>query len=134
MKISNYRFKIKELVEELNGGKIRLVILSSNIYTRNSKWGKLFLTTMSAVAEMERNLINEKQRNGIAIAKEKGKYKGRVKKYHSKHAGMKHALDMYHSQNYTVKEITEITSVSRSALYRALNEENENREPTQGGI
>ncbi|MGM0877480.1 MAG: hypothetical protein ACQEWV_22775 [Bacillota bacterium] len=36
---------------------------------------------MSAVAEMERSLIKEKQRNGVAIAKSKGKYSGRVKKY-----------------------------------------------------
>ncbi|MED3564446.1 recombinase family protein [Bacillus xiapuensis] len=126
--------QLLELVEELNERNIHLVILSPNIDTRDEIWGKLFLTIMSAVAEMERSLIKEKQRNGIAIAKEKGKYKGRVKKYHSKHAGMKHALDLYHSQNYTVKEITEITSVSRSALYRALNEENEKRELTQGGI
>jgi predicted DNA-binding protein YlxM (UPF0122 family) len=52
----------------------------------------------------------------------------RVKKYHSKHAGMKHALELYNSGNYTVKEITEITSVSRSALYRALKEEEKAKE------
>jgi DNA invertase Pin-like site-specific DNA recombinase len=91
--------QLLELVEELNERNIHLVILSPNIDTRDEIWGKLFLTIMSAVAEMERNLIKEKQRNGIALAKEKGKYRGRVKKYHSKHAGMKHALDLFHSQN-----------------------------------
>ncbi|MGZ4159900.1 MAG: recombinase family protein [Neobacillus sp.] len=115
--------QLLKLVEELNSRNIHFVILSPNIDTRDEIWGKLFLTIMSAIAEMERSLIKEKQRNGIAVAKEKGKYLGRPKKFTSKHAGLKHALELYHSQNYTVKQITEITSVSRSALYRALKEE-----------
>ncbi|MFC0274995.1 recombinase family protein [Metabacillus herbersteinensis] len=87
------------LVDELRLRNIHLVLLSPNIDTRDEIWGKLFLTIMSAVAEMERSLIKEKQRNGVAIAKSQGKYKGRVKKYHSKHSGMNHALDLYRSGN-----------------------------------
>ena len=115
--------QLLQLVEELNQKGIHLVILSPNIDTRDEIWGKLFLTIMSAVAEMERSLIKEKQRNGIALAKESGKYRGRVRKYSEKHAGMKHALELYHSGKYTVKEVCEITSVSRSALYRELKKQ-----------
>ena len=67
------------LVEGLNERNIHLVILSPNIDTRDEIWGKLFLTIMSAVSEMERSLIKEKQRNGIALALAEGKYKGRRK-------------------------------------------------------
>jgi DNA invertase Pin-like site-specific DNA recombinase len=39
--------------------------------------GELMLTVMAAVAQFERSLLLERQREGIAIAKAKGKYKGR---------------------------------------------------------
>ena len=113
------------LVEELNERNIHLVILSPNIDTRDEIWGKLFLTIMSAVSEMERSLIKEKQRNGIALALAEGKYKGRKKKYTSDHMGMKHALDLYETRKYSVKEICEITNVSRSSLYRELKKQEE---------
>lgn len=112
-----------ELVEELEEREIRLVILDMNIDTRTPT-GKFFLTIMAAFSEMERTILKEKQKNGIEIAKSKGVYGGKPKKYHPKHAGMNHALELYHSNKYTVKEICEITSVSRSGLYRAIKEEN----------
>jgi DNA invertase Pin-like site-specific DNA recombinase len=77
---------------------------------------------LSAVAEFERELMLERQKEGVEQAKKAGKYKGRVKKYTEKHAGMNHALELYQTGKYTVKQICEITKVSRSALYRELNE------------
>lgn len=93
--------------------------------TEDNPYSKFLLTVMAGVSQLERELTLVRQLEGIEIAKEKGMYNGRPKKYTSKHAGMKHALELYKSGNYTVKEITEITSVSRSALYRAIKEENE---------
>jgi DNA invertase Pin-like site-specific DNA recombinase len=71
---------------------------------------------------MERSVLKEKQRNGIEIAKRNGVYSGKPKKYHEKHKGMAHAIELYEKERYTVKEICEITKVSRSALYRVINE------------
>ncbi|OOR51566.1 transposase [Bacillus pseudomycoides] len=51
-----------------------------------------------------------------------GNYQGRVKKYHEKHAGMNYALKLYEEGNMTVKQICEITSVSRSSLYRKIHD------------
>ncbi|OTW54724.1 transposase [Bacillus thuringiensis serovar silo] len=59
-----------------------------------------------------------RQREGITFAKKVGKYQGRVQKYHEKHAGMNYAMKLYEEGNMTVKQICEITSVSRSSLYR----------------
>lgn len=111
-----------ELVEELDERKVRLVILDLNIDTK-TPMGKFFLTVIAAFSEMERTILKEKQRNGIEVAKMKGVYGGRPKRYHKKHAGMKHAIELYKTKNYTVKEICEITSVSRSGLYRELKKE-----------
>lgn len=88
----------------------------------DNPYSDFLLTIMAGVNQLERDLIKMRQKEGIAIAKEKGKYTGRPKKYSDKHAGMKHALSLYGSGSYTVKEICEITQVSRSAFYRALKD------------
>jgi DNA invertase Pin-like site-specific DNA recombinase len=85
--------------------------------------GKLFLTQLAAFAEFEREIMLERQRAGIERAKKAGKYKGRIRKYHDKHAGLKHALHLRKTTDMTVQEICDITGVSRSALYRALKDE-----------
>ncbi|MCY1311513.1 hypothetical protein D9M70_618200 [compost metagenome] len=45
----------------------------------NSPMQKLMLSMMGSFAEFERSMIRERQREGIAKAKEAGVYKGRVK-------------------------------------------------------
>jgi DNA invertase Pin-like site-specific DNA recombinase len=96
-----------------------LVVLNLGIDTRTPT-GKFFLTVMAGFSELERTMIKEKQRAGIELARRKGKYRGRIKKYTEKHVGMNHAIDLYKERMKTVKEICEITKVSRAALYRAV--------------
>lgn len=114
--------QLLELVEQLNKRDIHLVILSPNIDTRDEAWGKFFLTVMSAFSELERTIIREKTRNGIELAKSNGKYKGRVRKFHSKHAGLNHAIELYRTGKYTVNQICEITKISRATFYRRMKE------------
>lgn len=68
---------------------------------------------MAGVNQLERDLIRMRQREGIDLAKQEGKYLGRVKKYHSTHTGMNHAVQFYKEGNMTEKKICEITNVSR---------------------
>jgi DNA invertase Pin-like site-specific DNA recombinase len=113
--------QLLELVEGLSERNVHLVVMDMNIDTRTPT-GKFFLTIMAGFSELERTIIKEKQRNGIELAKKNGKYKGRLKKYTSKHAGMTHAIELYQTGKYTVKQICEITKVSRSALYREIQQ------------
>lgn len=55
---------------------IEFVSLKESIDTTTPQ-GRFMLTVFGAMAEMERESILERQREGIAIAKEQGKYKGR---------------------------------------------------------
>lgn len=64
------------MVEDLNSRGINFVSLKEKVDTRTPQ-GKFVLTIWGAMAEMEREQILERQREGIAIAKEKGIYKGR---------------------------------------------------------
>jgi DNA invertase Pin-like site-specific DNA recombinase len=65
-----------EIVEFLDGKGVSLVVLNLGIDTK-SPTGRLMLTMIGAVASFERQLLLERQAEGIALAKEKGKYKGR---------------------------------------------------------
>lgn len=93
--------------------------------TTENPYSTFLLTVMAGVSQLERDLIKQRQAEGVALAKEAGKYRGRVKKYIQTHPGMNHAIEMYESGKYTVKQICEITKVSRSAFYRATNERKE---------
>ena len=65
-----------ELVEQLTAKGVEFVSRKEAIDT-TTPTGKFMLTVFGAVAELEREYILQRQREGIAIAKEQGKYKGR---------------------------------------------------------
>src|SRR4030095_1068862 len=69
------------IVRELTGRGVSVEFVKNRL-TFSSKadpMGKLMLTMLAAFGEFERELIRERQREGIAIAKAKGVYKGRKK-------------------------------------------------------
>jgi DNA invertase Pin-like site-specific DNA recombinase len=114
-----------ETIEDLNERGVALVILNfggMNIDT-TAPTGKLMITMFSAVAEFELGINKERQREGIAQAKERGVYKGRPKRYTEVHDGLTHAIELYKnrdSNGLTVKKIAKITKISESTLYRAV--------------
>lgn len=65
-----------ELVERLSAKQVEFVSRKEAIDT-TTPTGKFMLTVFGAVAELEREYILQRQREGIAIAKEQGKYQGR---------------------------------------------------------
>ena len=64
------------IIETLDKKGVRLVSLKENLDT-HTPHGKLMLTIIAAINEFERTNLLERQREGIAIAKCEGKYKGR---------------------------------------------------------
>lgn len=67
-----------ELVENFKSKGVSLVSFKENLDT-STPTGKLMLTMIGAIAEFERDCLLERQREGIALAKAEGKYKGRKK-------------------------------------------------------
>lgn len=67
------------IVEQLNQKQVDFVSLKENIDTSTPQ-GKFMLTVFAALAELERECILQRISEGIAIAKEQGKYKGRKPK------------------------------------------------------
>ena len=65
-----------DIVEQLNAKGVTLVSNKENVDT-STPTGKLMLTMIGAINEFERTNLLERQREGIAIAKRNGVYKGR---------------------------------------------------------
>ena len=72
-----------QLVSMLKGKGVGLRILDLGIDT-STPTGELVLNMMGAVAQLERQMMLERQREGIAKAKACGKYKGRSPTHHQK--------------------------------------------------
>ncbi len=70
---------LRRIVLDLTGRGIHIVFVKENLtFTgEDSPMSNLLLSVMGAVAQFERELIRERQRDGIAIAKREGKYSGR---------------------------------------------------------
>lgn len=70
---------MRRIVKELTGRGVAVTFLKEGLtFTGDdSPMSNLLLSMLGAVAEFERSLILERQREGIAIAKGEGKYKGR---------------------------------------------------------
>lgn len=64
------------IVDELTAKHVDFICLKENIDT-TTPTGQFTLTIFAAIAELERNTIKERQREGIDIAKQQGKFKGR---------------------------------------------------------
>lgn len=64
------------IIDQLKEKKINLISVKENLDT-NTPTGKLMLTMIAAINEFERANLLERQKEGIAIAKEQGKFKGR---------------------------------------------------------
>ena len=82
-----------------------------------SPTGKLLFTILASLSQFERDVLAERTVEGLAAARARGRMGGRPK---TDAEAMKKALPLYRTNQYSVKEITNLTGVSKSALYRAI--------------
>lgn len=108
-----------ELTERLNKMSVKLISLKENFDT-GTPTGKLMLTMMAAIYEFERDNTLERQREGIAIAKRAGKYKGRKKI--EKPAQWDEVYGQYMTRQITATKAMELLGLKRNTFYRIANE------------
>ena len=109
-----------ELVELLNSKGVALVSNKENLDSRTPT-GKLMLTMIAGIAEFERTNLLERQREGIAIAKEKGVYKGRKPVEVSKDALLE-LYEQYMMRKLTKAQMAKELNVSRPTLDKLIKE------------
>lgn len=112
-----------EVIEKLFAKNVKVHVLNVGLL-ENTTMGRFFLTTLLAVAEMERNLIIERTQEGKAIAKQRADFReGRPKKYTKKQ--LDHALKLLESNSY--KEVEALTNISIATLAREVRKRKESK-------
>ena len=105
-----------ELIELLNNKEVSFISVKENIDT-NTPTGKFMITVFWAVAELEREYILQRQREGIAIAKQQGKYKGRNPKVLVNYDAV---VSKWKNGSITATKAAKTLGISRNTFYRKL--------------
>ena len=108
-----------ELVEQLTAKGVEFVSRKEAIDT-TTPTGKFMLTVFGAVAELEREYILQRQREGIAIAKEQGKYAGRKP---IRTPEFEQVTAKWRSGAITAAEAMRTLHVSKSTFYRRIKQQ-----------
>ncbi|MBV9278803.1 MAG: recombinase family protein [Chloroflexi bacterium] len=106
-----------EILGQLSNRGVRFA-LGNAVYDWKDPFGRMFLRMLAVVAEFEANLIKQRTREGMAIAKSKGKLRGKQPKL--KRAQAREILRMHGSGDYSISQIAELFGVSRPTVYRVL--------------
>lgn len=107
-------------VELLTAKNVKFISLKEAVDTGTPQ-GKFMLTVFGAMAELERETILQRQREGIAIAKAQGKYKGRKPKEVDKER-MKYYCERWRKGEITTKYCMMVLELKPNTFYRRVKE------------
>ena len=99
--------------------KIQFVKENLTFTGEDSPMSHLLLSMLGAIAQFERALILERQREGIAIAKAKGKYKGGKRKLGAEQIEF---LKKLSSEKKSINQISRDLGISRQTFYNYMRE------------
>ncbi|RVK93389.1 recombinase family protein [Sinorhizobium meliloti] len=106
-----------EITGKLKAKGVELRVLALNLDT-GTPTGKLMLNLLGSIAEFERELMLERQREGIAKAKADGKYQGRAPTARRKADDIRRLR----AEGKTIDAIVAELNVSRSSVFRMLRD------------
>lgn len=107
------------ITTELREKGVHLVSDKENIDSSTPQ-GKLMLTMLAAINEFERENLLERQREGIAIAKEKGLYKGRKKVEFP--SDWEEVYKLWRTREITATEAMERLELKKTTFYKLVKE------------
>lgn len=106
------------IIEEVTALGTTLSI-GGNTYVPSDPMSKLLVNVLAMVAEFERDLIVQRTREGMDIARQKGKLRGKKPKLSDKQSQA--MLDLYSQGTHTVQEICAMYNIGRATFYRTRN-------------
>ncbi|WP_309082307.1 recombinase family protein [Zhihengliuella sp.] len=116
-RLGRHMGELANLSEQLKKLGVGLRILNFGIDT-SSPSGAFFFNIIAAVAQMERELLIERTRSGLAAARAQGRVGGRKRSITAKQLAKAQAL--YDEHRFTMAEIARVCETSPATLYRYL--------------
>ena len=107
----------RAIADELTARQISLS-LGGSVYDPTDAVGRLLFNVLAMVAEFESDLIRLRTREGMQVAKAKGRLRGKQPKLNRRQEA--HLVSLVHSGEYSTAEVAELFGVGRSTLYRAI--------------
>jgi DNA invertase Pin-like site-specific DNA recombinase len=92
--------------------------LGGTVYDPTDPMGKMFFNIRATFAEFEVDLLRLRTREGMAIARAKGRLRGKQPKLSARQQA--HLVQLHQSRQHTIAELAELFSVSRPTVYRVL--------------
>lgn len=121
-RLSRSTVDLLRIIEGLARKKVKLVSIKENFDT-STPTGRLMLNLIAAINEFERQNLLERQREGIEIAKNQGKYKGRQpNKYNEEQ--LRAVITGIANKTITVTEASRRLGVTRATVYNILKKYN----------
>lgn len=101
--------------------------LDGQLYDPTDPMGKMFFNILATFAEFEVDLLRMRTREGMAIARAKGRLKGRQPTLTAKQ--QKELRRMHDTGDYTITDLAELFKVSRPTVYRTLQRQPDHAQP-----
>ena len=110
------------IIDILENKKVKLISIKEKLDT-STPAGKLMVTMLGAIYEFERANLLERQKDGIAVAKKEGKYKGRKKI--QKPDNWQEVYSAWSCRKITAKKACELLKLKTNTFYNFVKEERE---------
>ncbi|WP_245596831.1 recombinase family protein [Leisingera aquimarina] len=108
----------RAIADQLQEKGVKLA-LGASVYDPSDPMGKMFFNILATFAEFEADLIRMRTREGMVIARAKGKLRGKQPKLSEKQ--QRELCRMHATGDYSISDLAEVFSVSRPTVYRTLN-------------
>jgi DNA invertase Pin-like site-specific DNA recombinase len=107
----------RAIAEDLTAREVKLN-LGGSVHDPTDPVGRLLFNVLAMVAEFEADLIRARTREGMKVAKAKGRLRGKQPKL--SRTQETHLVKLYHAGEHTISELEELFGITRSTVYRAI--------------
>jgi len=107
----------RAIVEDLTRRQVKLS-LGGAVHDPTDPVGRLLFNVLAMVAEFEGDLIRMRTREGMRVAKAKGRLRGKQPKLNVRQEA--HLVSLHRSGEHSVSELGDLFGVTRSTVYRAI--------------